>query len=844
MNLPFTSVDRVEDYIILHEFGHVLGFYHEHCHPTLRINVDEARIVFAKRPYRFSEERIEAELQQKVLRPNHRQDEPDAHSIMCYPIGRLLECPEGWSPERHEEFVRNMNEPRNGLSDKDKDIAEYWYPDDDDEDDDELCAETEITVEQSNAKAEQEALVATEERLRLDALAAASKLAEDRAWDVDGWKGHGKNDNGTHVTIDIEPKIGKKPLAKMELDSSCKHVCEDIARCKEKSNQRLIIWVLFDGTENTSQYDLALCPQQEQPAHLQAAKQTKRRVTPRQLEGIFQAGKYTNHSNIAIMKDLICLTANADKDYFALESTETKLSHGTLHRIVADDNKKHLILYFEGAANRTMSPQEDLLLNVKHAFTTLGVDEAARGFRQSMDNLIVMGFGRGAVQATLLCHVLGETGGFFRDISTKEVGKLFSPFRGMGITFQKRLERECKKLIRPSTLIKAKVTFLGVYDQVVDPLPSNHHTSKQHCVSDTILGDLLKTPPSCCKQVAHAVSLYEYNTPYPYLFTKGKGKRANVEEQWWPGYHRDIGGGSAKEGCHLVSSFTLGWMMDKFWQTTNRCSKCSQRDPKCETCVPLKPIRIEKWHLLKDPPETEEDSFENNYLLPQKPDPHMLAGPLEAPLHASTCRHREPPQDATISLLAVEGKFLAEAQKYLDHLLLLRVGSSEAPPPFSSQALTCHGLADAVQKIAARGAQHYAEPNPLRVDLHRLHAHMATKMQQLEELHAHATRVQAAFKEMAMYTKHGFDADLDWSVDDEVAMLKEWSKYSMPKVFEELEEHSKNVNDADRVLHEEIAAVFNQKHQFKEEERQRLQLALERLKQLKTEFKTVVQELK
>ncbi|BBM86587.1 M12 family metallopeptidase [Candidatus Uabimicrobium amorphum] len=104
---------------VLHEFGHALGFKHEHQNPRGGVEWDEKKVYAAYRdaPNYWSKSRIQSNVLRQIKDHNRfRSSEFDADSIMCYYI------PEDLSPSHGGQGGSSY------LSWQDKDFAKKIYP--------------------------------------------------------------------------------------------------------------------------------------------------------------------------------------------------------------------------------------------------------------------------------------------------------------------------------------------------------------------------------------------------------------------------------------------------------------------------------------------------------------------------------------------------------------------------------------------------------------------------------------------------------------------------------------------------------------------------------------------
>jgi len=182
--------------------------------------------------------------------------------------------------------------------------------------------------------------------------------------------------------------------------------------------------------------------------------------------------------------------------------------HPTNVRKIRDALSPENSYYFEGPGN-----DEDNILDwiAGNAFG-LGMYEtrnkAVEIIKENYvpgDKIIVIGFSRGAAEARMICHVLGE----------------------MGI----------------------EVDFLGCFDTVFARLPFGG------LQQEPLFGDLHVSP--LVKVARHAVARDEDRVAFtPNLMNA----RAGVGERWFRGNHANTGGGY--KDCRL-SNFPLVWMMDE-----------------------------------------------------------------------------------------------------------------------------------------------------------------------------------------------------------------------------------------------------------------------------------------
>ncbi|RYY54000.1 MAG: hypothetical protein EOO05_20635, partial [Chitinophagaceae bacterium] len=113
-----SSPQQQFDRVVLHEFGHALGFFHEHLHPALEIPWNEEYLFeyFGRSPNNWSREKTRKNLLEKPAFSNC-SGAPDIESIMMYEItGRMVSDPA---------FITI---PPNRLSELDKRNIASYYP--------------------------------------------------------------------------------------------------------------------------------------------------------------------------------------------------------------------------------------------------------------------------------------------------------------------------------------------------------------------------------------------------------------------------------------------------------------------------------------------------------------------------------------------------------------------------------------------------------------------------------------------------------------------------------------------------------------------------------------------
>ncbi|MEF2096414.1 M12 family metallopeptidase [Bacillus sp. CFBP9009] len=86
--LDATSSDRDFSYFVLHEFGHALGFQHEHQSPNAQIPWDRAKTYayYAYPPRNYSKEKTNEDVLNVLNASENNYGPFDPYSIMCYQV--------------------------------------------------------------------------------------------------------------------------------------------------------------------------------------------------------------------------------------------------------------------------------------------------------------------------------------------------------------------------------------------------------------------------------------------------------------------------------------------------------------------------------------------------------------------------------------------------------------------------------------------------------------------------------------------------------------------------------------------------------------------------------------
>ena len=121
MNFGWLTKDTGEDevaQVVLHEFGHALGLYHEHQHPTMEIPWDKEAVYASLMgpPNKWDKRTIDKNMFEKYSAEVTQYTEFDPKSIMLYSF------PPEWTQDR-----RSMP-PNRELSEMDKAFIRSCYP--------------------------------------------------------------------------------------------------------------------------------------------------------------------------------------------------------------------------------------------------------------------------------------------------------------------------------------------------------------------------------------------------------------------------------------------------------------------------------------------------------------------------------------------------------------------------------------------------------------------------------------------------------------------------------------------------------------------------------------------
>eukprot|EP01006_Ploeotia_vitrea_P062158 TRINITY_DN8054_c0_g1_i1.p1 TRINITY_DN8054_c0_g1~~TRINITY_DN8054_c0_g1_i1.p1 ORF type:complete len:704 (-),score=114.54 TRINITY_DN8054_c0_g1_i1:330-2258(-) len=307
---------------------------------------------------------------------------------------------------------------------------------------------------------------------------------------------------------------------------------------------------------------------------------------------MYQAGDYEKQSNVAMTKDLLRLTRKLIKEETCIPSP---CSRQLCEHFVTEENddegnpRENHVLYFEGVGTEG----GDTITERFHALMDKGsgmrMSQVARSAYYLMcdwnakddnyydiargDQLIVMGFSRGAVEARLFCRALDVAG-----------QQLVSP-DSVDEVYDKLKDYSCEGTIKEVEPIE--VSFLGVWDSVPGALDHGGITTHiENFGADVInwlhdgitisrVNSLLTEQgiPTCCRngKIAQALSINERRQefiPVPFGVAEDEYEKRVVDEVWFPGHHSDVGGGNSGKNHHAIANYTLAWMVEKLRQAT------------------------------------------------------------------------------------------------------------------------------------------------------------------------------------------------------------------------------------------------------------------------------------
>eukprot|EP01006_Ploeotia_vitrea_P028509 TRINITY_DN61184_c0_g2_i1.p1 TRINITY_DN61184_c0_g2~~TRINITY_DN61184_c0_g2_i1.p1 ORF type:complete len:707 (-),score=65.04 TRINITY_DN61184_c0_g2_i1:57-2177(-) len=558
-------------------------------------------------------------------------------------------------------------------------------------------------------------------------------------------------------------------------------------------------YILFDGTKNTDKH---------------------KNKDESSLRDLYDKGKYPGQTNIAAFKDLLhirdqstLLSSKEQKTDFGVYYQECHISHKSDSHSWEDH-----ILYFEGVGTQQnpIAALVDSVLGrsakklVQFAFEkmcelTTESNYFVSNVDQPGDNLIIMGFSRGAVQARLLCHVLDATGGFlpgrkdctaiFEPLSKNSHGKAAGKLRDVCI------HMACNK----EEPLPVKVTFLGLYDSVIgassptkDPTGGalNRVGNSLNAISkglppSTAKGFMVDKVPSCCNFVAHAVSTFEYRRDYRSVLIRPTNEtRTRATEVWFPGWHSDIGGGNE---ANVMCKYTLAWMLDQLDNTLT-----TQGNPRpCGTN--RQPCGIKPTMFLTCTTDLTTGTLEENY----KPTSHPTVNSLEAPSKLKFAqiikRAREIPDYITVAPLVFSKEWKELSEKHLSEKTV-DIARFPFPQPFYTMGHSCESWKDAADALC-RGGRAAGGSCTQQAD-HQDVAEMKKKLQQQQELASKLADIRQEIEDVQTRACH-LEEVLENSEQTEFDELCEMLATAMQKEENDKEVTAKQIKED---LYEELDA--------------------------------------
>lgn len=225
-------------------------------------------------------------------------------------------------------------------------------------------------------------------------------------------------------------------------------------------------------------------------------------------------------------------------------------------RAIKDDDSQQ-VYYYKGVGTKGVIDKysggafgHGLFKNIKKAYSYL-VDNYEDG-----DNIICLGFSRGAYTARSLGGLIGKCG-ILKKENKNHIKEAYKIYRR-----RKESEEFKKKYCHENN----EILFMGVWDTVGAlgvPLRSlNWITQWRFKFHDVLLGDHIR-------YAFHAVAIDEKRRPFqPTLWKSGSTSRRkeryadqqDVRQRWFCGAHSNIGGGYV-DTC--LSDITLEWMIKK-----------------------------------------------------------------------------------------------------------------------------------------------------------------------------------------------------------------------------------------------------------------------------------------
>jgi len=229
-----------------------------------------------------------------------------------------------------------------------------------------------------------------------------------------------------------------------------------------------------------------------------------------------------------------------------------------LHDLVSRQDSKHIMqVCFYDAGVGTAGDLDGLVggitgcgleTNIKDCYRFL-VETYAPG-----DEVYLFGFSRGAYTVRSLVGLIYNSGLLHQD----RIDLIPSAFKRYRSRELKPRSAEMKRF-RKENALEIPIRFLGVWDTVGAlgiPVRRFNFLKARHQFHDTKLSRIVEF-------AAQALAIDERRTPFRPAIWSAKATSAGhpVEQVWFAGDHRNIGGGLQKS--ESVSDIALAWMMEK-----------------------------------------------------------------------------------------------------------------------------------------------------------------------------------------------------------------------------------------------------------------------------------------
>ena len=206
------------------------------------------------------------------------------------------------------------------------------------------------------------------------------------------------------------------------------------------------------------------------------------------------------------------------------------------------------------------------------------------------DQIALFGFSRGAFAVRAVAAVINAVG-ILREDSLRHAGRAVGLARSAS---RHRLEKQVK-FREAHSFPTPTVSFIGVWDTVTSHgpyLPWLRRWLEQRL--DRRFGLIDTTVPPCVRQVAHALALDEVRTGFSPWRARAGHPGQTVEEEWFAGYHSDVGGGNLETG---PADIALEWMIEKAMAAGIQFKTMPTVDEEAHL-APLTPSRKGVWLLL------------------------------------------------------------------------------------------------------------------------------------------------------------------------------------------------------------------------------------------------------